>query len=113
LTFRDFSACFSDLSPSVRADGHDPRSSPAVKSSKAAVVARVHKIPEVVFEDAEWQKLTWFGGLVIYQSLFDRLDLKAKLRRCFAHKKAAPIYGLHRIVLIMILNAIWGCLLLT
>jgi hypothetical protein len=79
-----------------------------VKSSKAAVVARVHKIPEVVFEDAEWQKLTWFGGLVIYQSLFDRLDLKAKLRRCFAHKKAAPIYGLHRIVLIMILNAILG-----
>jgi hypothetical protein len=34
------------------------KSSPAVKSSKVDVVARLHKIPEVVFEDAEGQKLT-------------------------------------------------------
>lgn len=79
-----------------------------MKSSKADVVARVHKIPDVVFEDAEGQKLTSFGGLVIYQSLFERLDLKTKLRRCFAHKKVAPIYGLHRILLVMMLNAILG-----
>lgn len=38
------------------------------------------------------------------------MDLKAKLRRCFTHKKVAPIYGLHRVVLIMILNAILGYL---
>jgi len=79
-----------------------------VKSSKADVVARVHKIPDVVFEAAEGQKLTSFGGLVIYQALFERLDLKTKLRKCFAHKQVAPIYGLHRIVLIMMLNAILG-----
>jgi hypothetical protein len=79
-----------------------------VKSRKADAVVRVHKMPEVVFEDAEDQKLTSFGGLVIYRSLFDRLDLKTKLRRCFTHKKVASIYGLHRIVLIMVLNAILG-----
>jgi hypothetical protein len=79
-----------------------------VKSSKAEVVARVHKIPDVVFEDGEGQKLTSFGGLVIYQSLFDRLDLKLKLRRCFAYRRVAPIYGLHRVVLVLMLNAILG-----
>lgn len=79
-----------------------------MKSSKADVIARVHKIPEVAFDDAEGQKLTSFGGLVIFQSLFERLDLKAKLRRCFAHKTVAPIYGLHRIMFVMILNAVLG-----
>lgn len=79
-----------------------------MKSSKADVVARFHKIPEVTFDDAEGQKLTSFGGLVIFQSLFERLDFKAKLRRCFAHKTVAPIYGLHRIVLILVLNAVLG-----
>ena len=79
-----------------------------MKYSKADVAFRAHKIPEVVFEAAEGLKLTSFGGLVIYQALFDRLDLKTKLRKCFMHKKIAPIYGLHRIVLIMMLNAILG-----
>ena len=39
-----------------------------MKSSKADVAFCAHKIPDVVFEDAEGQKLTSFGGLVIYQS---------------------------------------------
>ena len=47
-----------------------------MKSSKADVAFRAQKIPDVVFEDVEGQKLTSFGGLVIYQSLFERLDLK-------------------------------------
>ena len=66
-----------------------------MKSSKADVAFRAHKIPDVVFEDAEGQKLTSFGGLVIY---------------CFAHKKVAPIYDLHRNMLVMMLNAILGYL---
>ena len=54
---------------SVRgADGPDSWSSPAVKSSKADVALRAHKIPDVVFEGAEGQKLTSFDGLVIYLS---------------------------------------------
>ena len=57
-----------------------------MKSSKADVAFRAHKILDVVFEDAEGQKRTSFGGLVIYQSLLERLDLTTKLRRCFAHK---------------------------
>ena len=57
-----------------------------MKSSKADVAFRAHKILDVVFEDAEGQKRTSFGGLVIYQSLLERLDLTTKLRRCFAHQ---------------------------
>lgn len=79
-----------------------------MKSSKADVVARFHKIPEVVFEATEGQKLTSFGGLVIFQALFDRLALKEKLRRCFSHKDVSPIYGLHRVMLIMTLTVILG-----
>lgn len=79
-----------------------------MKSSKADVVARLHKIPEITFEGGEGQKLTSFGGLVIFQLLFDRLDIKAKLRRCFAHKKVTPIYGLHRVMLILVLNVVLG-----
>jgi hypothetical protein len=73
-----------NFSRSIGTVAYDSWSSPVVKSSKANVVARFHKIPDVLFEDAEGQKLTSFGGLVLYQALFDRLDFKAKLRRCFA-----------------------------
>ena len=44
--------------------------------------AKFHKIPVMRFED---QKLTSFSGLLIFQLLFKRLDLKQRLKQCFAH----------------------------
>ena len=49
------------------------RRSPQVKSSKAQIQAKYHKIPTIRFED---QKLTSFSGLLIFQILFGRIKLK-------------------------------------
>ena len=53
-----------------------------MKSQRAAIHRKTHFIPEIKFED---QRLTSFAGLVIYQSLFSRIDLKQQLSGCFRH----------------------------
>jgi hypothetical protein len=76
-----------------------------VKSSRNEINSRVHKIPEIRFED---QKLTSFAGLVVIQSLFARLRLKERLRICFDHFKTSPIFGYHVIVMILVVHLIMG-----
>jgi hypothetical protein len=49
-----------------------------VKLSRKQVQSKTHAIPELRFED---QKLTSFAGLFVFQLLFQRLDLKNRLRR--------------------------------
>jgi hypothetical protein len=51
-----------------------------VKSSKAQIYAKFHKIPEINFEQR--QQLTSFAGILIFQMLFKRLGLKNKLKNC-------------------------------
>jgi hypothetical protein len=81
------------------------RRPPKVKSSRNEINSRVHKIPEIRFED---QKLTSFAGLVVIQSLFARLRLKDRLRRCFDHFKTSPIFGYHVIVMVLMVHLIIG-----
>jgi hypothetical protein len=76
-----------------------------VKYSKAQTHVNFHKIPTLRFEDP---KLTSFSGLLLFQALFVRLDFKARLKRCFAHLAGSPIYGHHRIVLLLIVQIIMG-----
>jgi len=76
-----------------------------VKSSKAQIHAKYHKIPEIRFED---QQLTSFSGLLVFQLLFRRLNLKQKLKDCFAHLKVAPIFGRHLVVLLLIVHLLLG-----
>jgi hypothetical protein len=57
------------------------------------------------FED---QYLTSFSGLVIFQKLFDLLDLKDRLRRCFKHLTVSPIFGHASIVLLLIVHFLLG-----
>lgn len=76
-----------------------------MKSSKAQIFSRVHKIPALRFED---QRLTSFAGLVIIQELFSRLDMKSRLRACFDHLPASPIFGHHIIVLTLIVHLMLG-----
>ncbi len=79
-----------------------------MKSSKAATYSREHKIPELRFDDGESQKLTSFAGLIVYQKLFADLDLRKRLRDCFAHRRVEPIYGFHRIALLLIIHVVLG-----
>jgi hypothetical protein len=76
-----------------------------VKSSKAQIQAKFHKIPTLRFED---QQLTSFSGLLIFQQLFIRLELKKRLKKCFANLKVSPIFGRHLVVMLLIIHLILG-----
>ena len=76
-----------------------------MKSSKAQITAKYHKIPQVRFED---QRLTSFSGLLVFQLLFKRIGLKARLKKCFAHLTESPIYGRHLIVMLLIIHLLIG-----
>ena len=81
------------------------RRTPQVKSSKAQILAKVHKIPTIRFED---QRLTSFSGLVIFQALFSNMQLKKRLRSCFDHLKTSSIFGRHLIVMLLIVHLLLG-----
>jgi hypothetical protein len=68
-------------------------------------MAKFHKIPMIRFED---QQLTSFSGLLIFQLLFKRIDLKKRLKKCFSHLKTSPIFGRHLIVLLLIVHLLIG-----
>ncbi len=76
-----------------------------MKSSKQQIVARFHKIPALQFED---QRLTSFGGVIVFQALFQHLRLKARLKDCFQHLNGSRIFGAHRIVLWLIVHLLLG-----
>jgi len=76
-----------------------------VKHSKAQTRARFHKIPALRFED---QRLTSYAGLIVFKPLFGLLALPARLKRCFAHLTPASVHGVHRVVLLLILQIVMG-----
>ncbi len=76
-----------------------------MKSSKAQILAKVHKIPTIRFED---QRLTSFSGLVIFQALFSNMQLKKRLHSCFDHLKTSSIFGRHLIVMLLIVHLLLG-----
>jgi len=76
-----------------------------VKSSKAEIHAKYHKIPVIHFED---QRLTSFSGLLIFQLLFRRRQLKKRLKKCFDHLKISPIFGRHLVVMLLIVHLLLG-----
>ncbi len=76
-----------------------------MKSSKAQMTAKFHKIPLLRFED---QHLTSFSGLLVFQLLFKRINLKSRLKKCFAHLRVSPIFGRHLIVMLIIVHLLIG-----
>lgn len=75
-----------------------------MKHSKASIHSKVHKILIPQFED---QQLTSFAGLVIFQVLFKRIDLKNQLRRCFKHQRSRQ-FGFAHVVFILIVHLLLG-----
>ena len=76
-----------------------------MKPSKAQIQAKFHKIPVIRFED---QQLTSFSGLLIFQQLFKRIELKKGLKKCFAHLKVSPIFGRHLVVMLLVVHLLMG-----
>jgi len=79
-----------------------------VKSSRANTRTKVHKIPRVRFEAD--QRLTSYAGLVIFQHLFQQLDLKNRLRRCFDHlaSEGYAIFETATVVTVLIVHLLLG-----
>ena len=76
-----------------------------MKSSKAQIMSKFHRIPEIRFED---QQITSFSGLLIFQLFFTQINLKQQLKKCFSHLKVSPIFGRHLVVLLLIVHLLLG-----
>lgn len=76
-----------------------------MKLSRNQVQSKTHATPELRFED---QKLTSFAGLFIFQLLFQRLDLKSRLRKCFDHLRSNRAYDHALAVLCLIVHLLIG-----
>jgi Transposase DDE domain group 1 len=83
----------------------NPRRPLAMKLSRDQVRRKIHALPELRFED---QKLTSFAGLFVFQLLFQRLDLKHRLRNCFRHLRSSRAYDHALAVLGLIVHLLLG-----
>ncbi len=76
-----------------------------MKLSRAQVRCQTHALPDLRFED---QKLTSFAGLFLFQLLFQRLDLKQRLRQCFQHLRSNRAYDHAHLVMALIVHLLTG-----
>jgi hypothetical protein len=76
-----------------------------MKFRRSDVQRQAHAIPELKFEK---QALTSYAGLVIFQQLFARLNLKTRLRACFRHQAAGKVFGRSTIYLQIIVHILLG-----
>jgi hypothetical protein len=76
-----------------------------MKLSRKQVQSKTHAVPELRFED---QKLTSFAGLFVFQLLFQRLDLRNRLRDCFRHLRSTRAYDHAVVVLGLIVHLLIG-----
>ena len=76
-----------------------------MKRSRTAVRGKAREGLEVRFEP---QGLTSFSGLIVFQRLFAKLDLKERLRGCFRHRVSGAIYSDHLIVLLLVVHLLLG-----
>ncbi len=76
-----------------------------MKSSRAEIHSRVHGVPVIRFDD---EKMTSFGGLVMFHLLFKRLDIKSRLRACFGALDRARSFGLATVTLQLVVQILLG-----
>ena len=76
-----------------------------MKSSKTEIHSRVHSLPEIRFDD---QRLTSCSGLAVFQSHFQSLELRKRLRSCFSRGKQSGTYGMHTIFLVLVVHILIG-----
>jgi hypothetical protein len=76
-----------------------------VRVAKTQIYTKASSIPRIRFED---QELTSFGGIVVFQKLFAKLNLKERLRACCAHLADKTLYHPAVIVQCLIVHLILG-----
>ncbi len=76
-----------------------------MKLSRLQVQRKTHALPELQFED---QQLTSFAGLFLFQALFQRLDLKQRLRNAYRHLRSNRAYDHGLAVLSLVVHLLLG-----
>jgi hypothetical protein len=76
-----------------------------MKYPRSQVQSKAHALPELRFED---QALTSFAGLVIFQKFFASIDLKNRLRRCFAPRRPGKVFPPATVFLQLIVHLLLG-----
>ena len=76
-----------------------------MRSSKAQILSHVHAIPAIRFTD---QTLTSASGLVLFQVLFDRLDLRNRVRRACRHVRSSGDFKLPELFLALVVHILLG-----
>ena len=76
-----------------------------MRSSKAQIHSRVHAVPALRFTD---QTLTSASGLVLFQVLFDRLDLRRRVRPACRHVRSVGDFKLPELFLTLVIHIIFG-----
>jgi hypothetical protein len=76
-----------------------------MRSSKAQILSRVHTVPVVRFTD---QTLTSASGLVLFQVLFDRLNLRNMIRHACRHVRGIGDFKLSELFLTLVIHIILG-----
>ena len=56
----------------------------------------------------EAQNPTSYSGLILFQHFFSLIGIKERLRRCFRHLNANPIYAHHVMVMLLVVHLIIG-----
>ncbi|MFO0758519.1 MAG: IS1380 family transposase [Byssovorax sp.] len=75
-----------------------------MRLTRKQVQARTKTLPALRFED---QRMTSYSGMVLFQALFRRLDLKNRLLRSFGRAKGMA-YGLHLVFLQVLVHVLVG-----
>lgn len=76
-----------------------------MKFSRSEVQSKAHSLPQLKFES---QTLTSFSGLIIFQSFFRTINLKAHLVRCFDHLQNGKVFQRAIIFLQLIVHLLLG-----
>lgn len=76
-----------------------------MKRSRKEVASKASEIPNLRFED---QRLTSFAGLVVFQRLFQVLQLRQRFSRCLSHQSAGKAFSPARLFLQLVVHLLLG-----
>lgn len=69
------------------------------------ISGKTHALPQLAFEE---QRLTSFGGAVVFHPLFQRIKLLERLQACCRHLAGHAAYGGGRVLRVLVLHLLLG-----
>lgn len=73
--------------------------------ARTRIQSRYYAIPKLKFDD---QEMTSFGGLIVFQHLFERLGLWERFRRCCAHLESKHFYSYSVVLRCLLIHLLLG-----